>query len=269
MAQPGQYSRDTVDRPWGESPGGSAAGHRRSVRTEVIWRLVQAALEDQVEVTARPVLDVVDAGGGTGHLAVPIAQLGHHVTVVDPSPDSLAALERRAEEAGVTQRVRALQGDAADLPDILGATADLVLCHSVLEVVDDPGVALRALATVVRPGGALSVVVANRYAVVLAKLLGGHITEARTALTDPAGRWGESDPVPRRFTADQLRRAVEDAGLVVLAEHGVRVVTDLVPSRCADDPSSVAELLDLETLASEDATFRALATQVHVLARRL
>jgi len=78
-----------------------------------------------------------------------------------------------------------------------------------------------------------------------------------------------SDPVPRRFTAEQLRRAVEDAGLVVLAEHGVRVVTDLVPSRCADDPGGVDELLQLESLASEDPTFRALATQLHVLARRL
>jgi len=268
VAQRGPHTPDTVDHPWGESPG-SAAGHRRSVRAEVIWRLVRAALEEQVEVAARSVLDVVDAGGGTGNLAVPIARLGHRVTVVDPSPDSLAALERRAEEAGVTDRVRAVQGDAADLPDVLQTTADLVLCHSVLEVVDDPGVALRALAGVLRPGGALSVVVANRYGLVLTKLLGGHIAEARTALTDPAGRWGVSDPVPRRFTAEQLRRAVEDAGLVVLAEHGVRVVTDLVPSRCADDPGGVDELLQLESLASEDPTFRALATQLHVLARRL
>ena len=54
----------------------------------------------------------LDLGGGTGGLAVPLAELGHHVTVVDPSPDALAALARRAGEAGVADRVTAVQGDA-------------------------------------------------------------------------------------------------------------------------------------------------------------
>ena len=50
-------------------------------------------------------LTVVDVGGGTGGFAVPLAQAGHRVTVVDASPDALAALTRRAAEAGVADRV--------------------------------------------------------------------------------------------------------------------------------------------------------------------
>ena len=34
-----------------------------------------------------------------------VAELGHRVTVVDPSPDALAILARRAEERGVADRV--------------------------------------------------------------------------------------------------------------------------------------------------------------------
>ena len=45
--------------------------------------------------------DVLDIGGGTGGFAVRVAELGHRVTVVDPSPDALAALDRRAREGGV------------------------------------------------------------------------------------------------------------------------------------------------------------------------
>ncbi len=253
----------------GESFPGSAPGHRRSVRSEAIWRLVRSALVDQSTASGRETLEVVDAGGGTGNLAVPIARLGHHVTVVDPSPDSLAALERRAAEAEVTGRVRAVQGDAADLPDLVGpATADVVLCHSVLEVVDDPVAALRAMATVLRPSGVLSLVAPNRHAVVLSKVMAGHLAEARAALTDPAGRWGPSDPVPRRFTAGQLREAVESVGLGVVAEHGVRVFTDLLPGAYADEPGAAEAVLELEHVASADPTFRALAAQIHVLARR-
>ena len=85
--------------------------------------------------TGRAALDIVDVGGGTGGLAVPFAALGHNVTVVDPSPDALAAAQRRAAEAGA--RLASVQGEAASLDSLVGP-ADLVICHNVLEYVD-PG----------------------------------------------------------------------------------------------------------------------------------
>ncbi|WP_020573416.1 class I SAM-dependent methyltransferase [Actinopolymorpha alba] len=269
MPERGRSAGGSLGASAGESSAG-AAGHRRTVRSELAWRLVRAVLGDQITATGRSVLDVVDAGGGTGTLAVPVAELGHHVTVVDPSPDSLAALERRAAEARVTDRIHAVQGDAVALSDIVGpASTDLVLCHSVLEVVDDPAVALQSMAEVLRTAGALSVVVANPNAVVLAKVLGGHIAEARQALTDPAGRWGAADPMPRRFTVEQLRDVVEQTGLQVVAEHGLRVFADLVPGALSDEPGLAGMLLELEAEAAEDPTFRALASQIHLLARRI
>src|SRR3712207_7602612 len=45
-------------------------------------------------------LRVLDVGGGSGMFAVPLARLGHDVTVVDPSADALATLRRRADTAG-------------------------------------------------------------------------------------------------------------------------------------------------------------------------
>jgi S-adenosylmethionine-dependent methyltransferase len=248
----------------GGSPGGSAAGHRRSVRSEVVWRVVRSVLDHQVAETGRAVLDVVDAGGGTGGFAVPVARIGHRVTVVDPSPDSLAALQRRAAESDVTGLVHGVQADAADLLDLIGAgTADVVLCHNVLEYVDDPSAALRAMAEVLRPGGALSLVAANRNAVVLAKVLAGHLAEAQSVLTESV-----SGAQPRRFTAEQLREEVERVGLVVRSEQGVRIFTDLVPGAFADEPGASAALLDLESAAADHPAFRAIATQMHLWARR-
>lgn len=251
------------------SVSGSAAGHRRSVRSEVVLRVVRPVLDEQAAQTGRAVLDVVDAGGGTGGLAVPIARIGHRVTVVDPSPDSLAALQRRVAESDVTAMVQAVQADAADLLDVIGAeAANVVLCHSVLEFVDDPMAALRAMAGVLRPGGALSLVAPNRNAVVLAKVLAGHLAEAQAVLTESVSQWEPRGTVPRRFTVEQLRGAVERVGLVVLSEQGVRVFTDLVPGAFADEPGASSALLDLESVAAEHPTFRALATQIHLWARR-
>ncbi|HEY9439033.1 MAG TPA: methyltransferase domain-containing protein, partial [Streptomyces sp.] len=87
----------------------------------VVWDTVRAVLAARAATTGRGSLDIIDAGGGTGGFAVPLAGLGHTVTVVDPNPDSLAALERRAAEAGV--RVAGIQGDAAGLGELLPAGA--------------------------------------------------------------------------------------------------------------------------------------------------
>ncbi len=90
-------------------PTGPAA----SVRTAVVWEVLSAALAE-ADPHGRG-LDVVDAGGGTGGFAVPLAEAGHRVTVVDPSPDSLAALARRVAERGLEGRVTGVQGDLSEL----------------------------------------------------------------------------------------------------------------------------------------------------------
>ena len=241
---------------------------RSFVRTAVVWDVLRGVLDERLADSGRSALDVLDVGGGTGGFAVPLAELGHAVTVVDPSPDALAALERRASEAAVT--VRALQGDTTNLLDLAPAGGvDLVLCHGVLEYVEDPQAALDSLIRVVRPDGAISVLAANRNAVVLSRAIAGHLAEARRALVDPDGRWGDRDPVPRRFTPDSLAALLTGGGLRVAAMHGVRVFSDLVPGGIADtDPAAYDALLALETAAAGHPAFQALAAQIHVLAMR-
>jgi ubiquinone/menaquinone biosynthesis C-methylase UbiE len=239
-----------------------------SMRTAVVWGILRDVLDESVKASGRTGLDVLDAGGGTGGLAVPLAELGHHVTVVDPSPDALAGLERRAAEAGV--RVRALQGDADRLLDVVGPdTADLVLCHSVLEYVDDPAAALGSITRTVRPGGAVSVLAANQVAAVLHRALTGQFADARRMLASEQGRWGDRDPMPRRFTSGVLTELIEGAGLRAGAVHGVRVFADLLPAGLIDSERGAAEeLAALERTVSTHPVLKDVATQLHALARR-
>jgi S-adenosylmethionine-dependent methyltransferase len=227
----------------------------------VVWVVLRAEL-DRV---GRP-LAIVDVGGGTGGFAVPLARAGHHVTVVDASPDSLAALTRRAADAGVAAAVTAVQGDVDALGDVVPAgTVDLVLCHSLLEVVDDPATAAKALAAAVRPGGAASVLVANRAAAVLARAIGGHLDAAYTLLTDPAGSLGPGDRLRRRFDAASASALLGEAGFTVEQVHGVRVIADLVPGVVLD--SEQERLRSFEAVAAARAPYRDFATQLHLLAR--
>ncbi|MEU0932106.1 MULTISPECIES: methyltransferase domain-containing protein [unclassified Embleya] len=242
---------------------------RSSMRTAVVWQVLREALDRRVEAAGRGVLDVLDAGGGTGNLAVPIARLGHRVTVVDPSPDALAAFERRAAEAGVTDLVRAYQGDTHGLFDVVEPdAADVVLCHGVLEVVDDPAADLAHIVRALRAGGTLSLLAANRTGAVLARALAGHFDQARDLLADPEGRYGPADPLPRRFTVADLTELVAKTGLEAGPVHAIRVFADLVPGVLVDDPASFDALLDLERAAAEQPEYRALATQLHLLASK-
>jgi S-adenosylmethionine-dependent methyltransferase len=240
----------------------SAGGAQAAARTVVVWQV----LRREIERAGAP-LRIVDVGGGTGGFAVPLAQAGHHITVVDPSPDALAALTRRAAEAGVGASIQAVQGDADALADVIGpAQADLVLCHSVLEVVDSPVRVAETIAAILRPGGAASVIVANRVAAVLARALGGHLDTAAVLLTDPDGRAGPKDTLRRRFDADSATQVLAKAGLTVEQVHGVRVVADLVPGTVIERDHEALAALELATAGVSP--YRDIASQLHLLARR-
>ncbi|HEY7042334.1 MAG TPA: methyltransferase domain-containing protein [Nocardioidaceae bacterium] len=258
---------------------------RSAIRAALVWDALFPVLQARHEAVTsahdnrdkRP-LEVVDLGGGTGGLAVRIAELGPDVVqvlVVDPSPDALASLERRAAEADVADAVRGVLGDAATLLDLVTAgTVDVVVCHEVLEVVDVPAQAVEAAAAVLAPGGVLSLVAAQRSAAVFARAVAGHVTDARTLLTDPDGRWGSTDPMPRRFTRDELTGLLEDAGLTVAEVRGVRVFTDhlssanVEPERSGHGDGTAEELHMLEAEVATHPDFLAIATQLHLLATK-
>lgn len=101
---------------------------RRSVRTALVAEALRVALAGRARTDPGAGLDIVDLGGGTGGFAVPLAVEGHRVTVVDPSPDALASLERRASDEGVSELVRGVQGDAAELPGLAGSRVLMLFC---------------------------------------------------------------------------------------------------------------------------------------------
>jgi len=258
--------------------------------TPVVLEVLQAVAASLAADTGRACLDVVDAGGGTGGFAVPLASMGHLVTVIDPSPDSLAAAQRRAAEQNVP--LRAVQGEAADLAGLAGKrSADLVLCHSVLEYVDSPPAAMAAIAAVLRPGGAVSVLTASAVAAVIHRALAGRFDEARQLLTGigpgadgngPSPDWhgpartgtvaggrGPGSSGPRRFTLAGVTSLIEQAGLRPGAALGVRVFADLVPRVVADaDPGAEHALQGLELAVSAHPAFHDFAAQFHVLGYR-
>lgn len=241
------------------------------MRSLAVHRVLDAELTAANARRADATPRVLDVGGGSGVWAVPLARSGCRVTVVDPSPNALATLRRRAEDAGVGDRIEAVQGDTDALDDLVpAATADLVLGHGLLEVVDDVGKAIEALRAAAAVGGVVSVLVANCYATVLRWALAGHLVDARRLLDAPDGALaGTKEPLLRRFDVDGLRRALTDAGLVIETLQGDGVFADVVPGTVLEaNPKAVERLTDLELAAASRPPLRDVAVRLHALARR-
>jgi len=98
----------------------------------------------------------LDIGCGPGQIPLKLAQRlpGLEILGVDCSRAMLGEAQGNAQRAGLVARVRFQFGDGKrlDFPD---ASFDLVLCNSVLHHFSDPVSALREIARVAKPAGAI------------------------------------------------------------------------------------------------------------------
>ncbi|MGH3492232.1 MAG: class I SAM-dependent methyltransferase [Sciscionella sp.] len=238
------------------------------MRSDAVHRALDAELS-AARGRGNDVITVLDVGGGSGVWAVPLASTGCRVIVIDPSPNALATLARRAGEAGVSAQITGIQGDTDALGELAEhGNAHLVLAHGILEYVDDPLVALSSLADAVAPGGAVSVLVANRYATILHRALAGRVEDA-VRLFDGEYAGGRGESPSRRFDVAGLRELLPAAGLELELLQGDQVLADLVPGSVLDaSPGAARALAALELRAAETTPLRDIATRLHALGRR-
>jgi len=217
--------------------------------------------------TGGPILEL---GGGTGRLAIPLAEAGHDVTVVDLDPAMLERAERRRAElpAGTAARLTLVEADLLDLR--LEAAGTFALAFIALNTLfllatrDRQRAAVEVLARHLAPGGLAVVDIWLPETDDLARFDGRMIleyeredpetgllvTKVAAARHDPTSgvvdltsiyeegapgsptvRWIRRDGL-RLVGADELRSMAEDAGLDVEIVAGDY---DLEPLRPGSD----------------------------------
>ena len=217
-------------------------------------------------------LRALDLGCGTGAAAVRLARLGINVTLLDSSPAMLEIAKRAAREADVDGKIALKHGDAAQVTNLFPVGSfDIVLCHNILEYVDDPDAVLSAAAQVLRSDstgiGILSILVRNRAGEVLkAGIQAGDLKTAERNLTSVWGYESLFGGRVRLFTLDSLQVMTKAASLAVAAERGVRVISDYLPAQVSRR-EEYERILELERKLGSRPEFAAVARYIQIIVR--
>jgi S-adenosylmethionine-dependent methyltransferase len=229
--------------------------------------LALANLQDFLPRATRS-LHALDLGGGTGAIAARLARLGLHVTLLDTSLPMLDFAGRAAREAGVAERITLKYGDAAQVANLFDARSfDVILCHNILEYVDDPCAMLRsAVSTLREPCSIISVLVRNQAGEVLkAAIQDGNLATTEQNVNAEWGHESLYGGKVRLFTAESLHAMLAAASLVVTAERGVRVISDYLPPKVSRN-DEYQRIFELERKLGRRPELAAIARYTHCLA---
>ncbi|WP_167760943.1 class I SAM-dependent methyltransferase [Geodermatophilus sp. DF01-2] len=139
----------------------STAGAYRRVRRDVPAPVLDRLM---THLGVVPADRAVDLGAGTGQVAVPLAARLAGVLALDPEPDMLVQLRRRAEDDHLTNVVCALAVDV-DLPALTRAIGSagfgLLTVANALHWMN-AGAVFTAARRLLRPGGGIAVITHGR-----------------------------------------------------------------------------------------------------------
>lgn len=252
-----------VYRDYLEGPSGR-------LRQEIAWRRVSTFLE-AIWNTASVPRRILDAGCGTGELALRLAQGGHQVVLLDPSEEmlSLAQCHAKALRPSPPLPPQFLQGAVEEATGFFEeGRFDLILCHFLIEYLPDPRPALAALRHVLRPDGWLSLITVNRrqepfrLAIRDQQFPGALEALTRTASSDSlfGVRRGA-------FEREELHAILQKAGFEVVEEGGISIFIDYLAKEAIEDRSSFESLLNLEEEAGKHHPWKDVARYLHFFGR--
>jgi S-adenosylmethionine-dependent methyltransferase len=189
-----------------------------------------------------------------------LAERGHDVTLAEPAEPMLEGARQRFADAGHTATF--IQAPWQALPDILTERYDLVICHAVLEWLEEPFTILPVLHQLTEPDGWLSLAFYNRDALIYRNLLKGHFRKMRrNTMAGEKQSLTPQQPLDPRELAAQL-----EALWRVETESGVRVFHDYMPVEF-QAKAELADLLEMELSHRRHPAFAGLGRYLHWMCR--
>lgn len=206
----------------------------------------------------------LDAGCGMGYMSIWLAQRGYQVIACDISHDMLQKAHSHCVNARVNESI-SFQNSAIQNVHIPNDTQlNLILCHAVLEWLEEPKAALKKLCNQLPIGGHMSLMFYNIESLVWRNLIKGNFRKVESG--DFRGQKGGLTP-SFPLKNEEVTGWLESFGMTILRQRGVRVIHDYL-SRDLQKSRSYEDLLRLERRFSLQAPYRDLGRYTHIMAVR-
>ena len=200
---------------------------------------------------------VLDFGSGFGLVTSHLAK-ENQVLAVEPNEEMLAL---RAQDHPYQQFV----GSLDQLASLEDASFDVILCHNVLEYVEDRKSVLKEFTRLLKPDGFLSIVKHNEVGRVLQTVV--FENDAQKALDLLAGQDLETHSMGLAQAYD-LDAIVEDLALEVQHYQGIRVFYGLQDNRFKSQEGWRESMLQMELAICQESPYRDMAFFQHYTLKR-
>lgn len=216
-------------------------------------------------------LRILDAGGGNGYDSLALAQQGHHIDLVDISQSMLADLQLEARERNLADLITAHTMNIRNIPQHFAAESfDVVLCHNVLQYIQDWESLLDVLLTPLKSGGILSLITLNRYALPYQLAFLDDDLEHARQLAETKHSSSIFATNVTEHTAEELQSALEQQGATLEAHYGLGCMYHHPKLHAGynEDAQFYEQLQQLEMDLGEHSPYRDIARYLQLIVRK-
>lgn len=232
------------------------------------YKLGQANLAKHLGQNPMRILDV---GGGNGLDSIPFAKQGHDVKIVDYSQEMLTDVQYRIVQENIGNQVTTHLADVKNILDVFpDLQFDLILCHNVLQYLDDVPSLLQNFTKLLKPEGVVSIISINRYSTPYhTAFLDNNLAEAFAQLNTCTSKAKIFDTLMTNYCADEIKELLETAGIVPEGDYGIRCICDYWGDNERKlDPAIFEQIERLEFALTELYPYKLLARYYQVVGRK-
>jgi S-adenosylmethionine-dependent methyltransferase len=254
-----------VDRNFDDLLGRFNKNIYQSAKGKIRLAMLESDLDELIPFLQRDnKCTVLDAGCGTAEIAYLLASKNTDMVLSDISEKMLQQARDVFSESLPEVPVNFVHASIQQLPEKLQQRFDLVLCHAVLEWMEQPKVAIETLVKFVEPGGYLSLMFFNRNSLVMRQMLNGNLKKLKSEnFQDKKTTLTPISPLE----PETVYQWLEHEGLSILRKTGIRVMYDYMAGNVRSK-RTFEDILEMEKRYSGQEPFRSLGRYIHVVCQK-
>lgn len=214
---------------------------------------------------------ILDAGGGTGRWALPLAKMGYKVILCDISRGMLEQAERKIHKEGLADKVKIKEEDITNL-SFSEEMFDFVLCEDGPISISDSQKIVRELCRVLKKGKKIWASVIGRYPLALAEVVMNPEKAHKLSKSELNYTPYKGIDRCRVFSPQELKDLFQQSNIEVIKIYGNRItfpsLSEEIQTMTDYDDKFFSKIADIELHLSEKPSLLGMAEYLQIVGKK-